>query len=150
MESLDCVLQRMALMFFLPTPSQNLRLHDTIKWKHFPRYWPFVRGCNSPHKGQSRGALIVFFDLRLNIRLGRQTLNWWFETPSLSVWRRCNDLGIHFLALVAIWFLMQDFNKNEIVLFTFLARSLIENHICRYFNVLYDVTIAEYFIMIVN
>ena len=29
---------------------------DVIKWKHFPRYWPFVRGIhrspvNSPHKG---------------------------------------------------------------------------------------------------
>ena len=38
--------------------------HDeVIKWKHFPRYWPFVRGIhrstvNSPHKGQWRGALI--------------------------------------------------------------------------------------------
>ena len=30
---------------------------DVIKWKHIPRYWPFVRGIhrspvNSPHKGQ--------------------------------------------------------------------------------------------------
>ena len=30
---------------------------DVIKWKHFPRYWPFVRGTHrwpedSPHKGQ--------------------------------------------------------------------------------------------------
>ena len=30
---------------------------DVIKWKHFPRYWPFVRGIhrspvNSRHKGQ--------------------------------------------------------------------------------------------------
>ena len=39
-------------------------LHDdAIKWKHFPRYWPFVRGIhrspvNSPHKGHSRGALM--------------------------------------------------------------------------------------------
>ena len=39
-------------------------LHDDIiRWKHFPRYWPFVRGIhrspvNSPHKGQWRGALI--------------------------------------------------------------------------------------------
>ena len=39
-------------------------MHDgVIKWKHFPRYWPFVRGIhrypvNSPHKGQWRGALI--------------------------------------------------------------------------------------------
>ena len=36
---------------------------DVIKWKHFPSYWPFVRGIhrspvNSPHKGQWRGALI--------------------------------------------------------------------------------------------
>ena len=35
---------------------------DVIKWKHFPRYWLFVRGIhrspvNSPHKGQWRGAL---------------------------------------------------------------------------------------------
>ena len=30
---------------------------DAIKWKHFPRYWPFVRD-DSPHKGQWRGALI--------------------------------------------------------------------------------------------
>ena len=34
-----------------------------MKWKHFPRYWPFVRRIhrspvNSPHKGQWRGALI--------------------------------------------------------------------------------------------
>ena len=36
---------------------------DVIKWKHFPCYWPFVRGIhrspvNSPHKGQWRGALV--------------------------------------------------------------------------------------------
>ena len=36
---------------------------DVIKWKHFLRYWPFVRGnhrspVNSPHKGQWRVALM--------------------------------------------------------------------------------------------
>ena len=36
---------------------------DAIKWKHFPRYWPFVRGIhwspvNSLHKGQWRRALM--------------------------------------------------------------------------------------------
>ena len=40
-----------------------LQHDDVIKWKHFPRYWPFVRGIhrspeNSPHKGQWRGALM--------------------------------------------------------------------------------------------
>ena len=40
----------------------HCKLHDDVmKWKHFPRYWPFVRGIhrwpvNSPHKGQWRGA----------------------------------------------------------------------------------------------
>ena len=52
---------------------------DVIKWKHFPRYWPFVRGMhqspvNSPHKGQWRWG-------------------WWFETPSCPLWRHCNDMG---------------------------------------------------------
>ena len=36
---------------------------DVIKWKHFPRNWPFVREIhrspvNCPHKGQWRGALM--------------------------------------------------------------------------------------------
>ena len=36
---------------------------DVIKWKHFPRYRPLVRGIhrspvNSPHKGRWRGALM--------------------------------------------------------------------------------------------
>ena len=36
---------------------------DVVKWKHFPRYWPFVRWIhrspvNSPHKGQWGGALM--------------------------------------------------------------------------------------------
>ena len=37
--------------------------HDVIKWKHFPRYCPFVREIhrspvNSPHKGQWREVLV--------------------------------------------------------------------------------------------
>ena len=43
--------------------SGNRKHDDVIKWKHFPRYWPFVRGIhrspvNSPHKGQWCGALV--------------------------------------------------------------------------------------------
>ena len=39
----------------------NTRHDDVIKWKHFPCYWPFVRGShrspvNSAHKGQWREA----------------------------------------------------------------------------------------------
>ena len=34
----------------------------------------------------------VFFDLRLNKRLSKQPWGWWFETPSWSLWRQCNEL----------------------------------------------------------
>ena len=32
----------------------------------------------------------VFFDLRLNKRLSKQSWGWWFETPSHPLWRYCN------------------------------------------------------------
>ena len=68
-------------------------------WRHqmerFSRYWLFVRGIhrspvNSPHKGQWRGALIFFY-LHLNKRLSKHLWSRWFETPSRSLWRHCND-----------------------------------------------------------
>ena len=43
------------------------KIHDdVIKCKHYPRYWPFVRGIhrwpvNSPHEGQWRRGLIFSF-----------------------------------------------------------------------------------------
>ena len=33
----------------------------------------------------------VFFDLRLNKRLNKQPWGCWFETPSWSLWRHCNE-----------------------------------------------------------
>ena len=58
--------------------SDNLLHDDVIKWKHFPRYRPFVRGIhrspvNSPHKGQWRRALMfslicVWINGRVNNR----------------------------------------------------------------------------------
>ena len=67
-----------------------------IKWKHFSRYWPSVRGIhrspvNSPHKGQWRWwSFGVFFDLRLNKRWSKQSCSWWFEMPSRPLWRHWN------------------------------------------------------------
>ena len=52
---------------------------DVIKWKHFPRYWPFLRGI---HRSPVTG--------RLNTRLSKQWWGWWFETPLLPLWRHCN------------------------------------------------------------
>ena len=49
-------------------PYSSLRCcssHDVIKWKHFPRYWPFVwwihrSPVNSPLKGQWRRAFLWY------------------------------------------------------------------------------------------
>ena len=71
----------------LPSSSTPLDLpHDDVtKWKHFPRYWPLVRGIhrwpvNSPHKGQWRRALI--FPLKLT------GTNIWANNPEASDLRR--------------------------------------------------------------
>ena len=57
----------LAKCFFIAYPVQLVLVYvnhdDVIKWKHFPRNWPFVREIhrspvNFPHKGQWRGALM--------------------------------------------------------------------------------------------
>ena len=34
----------------------------------------------------------VFFDLRLNKGLSKQSWSWWFDSPSHPLWRHCNGL----------------------------------------------------------
>ena len=45
----------------------------------FPTQRPVTRGFD------------VFFDLRPNKRLSKQSWGWWFETLSCSLWRHCNE-----------------------------------------------------------
>ena len=53
-----------ALVLHITQHTNIAQTHDdVIQWKHFPRYWTFVRGIhrspvNSPHKGQWRGTLM--------------------------------------------------------------------------------------------
>ena len=44
-----------------------------------------------PHQGQWSGALMFSLICALNKRLNKQSWGWWFETPSRSLWRHCND-----------------------------------------------------------
>ena len=74
-------------------------LHDdVIEWKHFPRYRPFARGIHrvpgefSAQRPVTR-SFDVFLDLRLNIRLSKQSWGWWFETLSRPLWRQCNIIN---------------------------------------------------------
>ena len=51
----------------------------------------------------------VFFDLRLNKRLSKQSWGWWFETPSCSLWRHRNGW-----CGAVIWFQKQSTPHNVI------------------------------------
>ena len=69
---------------------------DIMKWKHFPRFWPFVWGIhqspvNSPHKGQWHRPLMFSLICALNKQLSKQSWDWWFETPSHLLWCHCKD-----------------------------------------------------------
>ena len=82
--------------------SENPYIHDdVIKWKHFPRYSPFVQGIhrsplNSPHKGQWRGALMhslicVLIDVWENNR----------EASDLRCYHAHYDVTLMFLSILS-------------------------------------------------
>ena len=88
--------------------------YDVIKWKHFPRYWHFLRVIHrSPVDFPWRPAMRSFddfFDLRLNNRLGKQWRHRWFETPLCSLWRHCNgkEEDIHTVQYALTKFIMKS------------------------------------------
>ena len=88
---------------------------DVIKWKHFPRFWPFVRGIhrspvNSPHKGQWRGALMF--------PLIRAWINSYLRR---SLWRHCNDCGLNLIQLNGPWVKSPIGYSNGFFLLNFVA-----------------------------
>ena len=52
---------------------------------------------DSPHKGQWCRA---FLDLHLNKQFSKQSRWRWFEMPSHSLWRHCNELSAYFLGCI--------------------------------------------------
>ena len=86
-------------------------IYVLLKWKHISRHWPFVQGIHRfdrwiPRtKGKWRGAVMFFFFyLCSNKRLSKQSRRWWFETPSLSLWRHCNGkLSMNTLTRAQFW-----------------------------------------------
>ena len=70
--------------------------NDVIKRKYFPRYWHFVMRIHrspvdSPHERPVTRSFAVFFDVRLNKRLSKQSRHRWFETPSRSLKLHSNE-----------------------------------------------------------
>ena len=81
--------------------------HDTLSigpmpepwWRHqMETFFALLALCvrNSPVTGEFltqrpvTWSFDVFFDLRPNKRLSKQSWDWWFEMPSRSLWRHCN------------------------------------------------------------
>ena len=47
-----------------------------------------------PAQRPAKRSFDVFFDLRLNTPLGKQSLGWWVETPPRSFWRHSNIIAM--------------------------------------------------------
>ena len=81
----------------------KLKFHSKLKlswWRHqMETYSSLLAICvgNSlvpgefPAQRPMTRSFEVFFDLRLNIRLSKQSWGRWFETQSCPLWRQCND-----------------------------------------------------------
>ena len=109
-------------------------MHDgVIKWKHFPRYWPFVRGIhrspvNSTHKGQWRGALmfsLIWINAWVNNReagdLRRHSAHYDVIVMELTIWVTpwiwklyMAITTLKFQALLFIYTYLLDWHMNEI------------------------------------
>ena len=91
--------RNMRVMVFASVP-ESVPCHAVISWwRHqMETFFALLASCagNTPVSGEfptqrpvSRG-FDIFFDLRLNKRLSKQSWGWWFETLSCSSWRHCN------------------------------------------------------------
>ena len=80
----------------------NIGRLDFAWWRH--QMWTFFAllalcAGNSPVTGEfpAKGLVTlsfdIFFELRRNKRLIQQSKGRWFETPSRSLWRHCNEMS---------------------------------------------------------
>ena len=70
----------------------------------------------------------VFFDMCLNKWLSKQPWGWWFETPSWSLWRQCNEIALLMLLSFGIIFIdiMSTYNgiKRIHIMFNMYHRQM--------------------------
>ena len=108
---------------------------DVIKWKHFPRYSPFVRGIHrspviSPHKGQWRGALMF--------SLTCAWINGWVNNRKIGDLRRHhghNDVTI----MAPLYHWLSNMNQSSVTYCTLYSVNVVEEtggnetrHTCRW------------------
>ena len=87
---------------------------------HFPRLLALCVGnslitSELPTHRPVTQSFDVFFDLRLNKRLCKQSWGWWIEIPSRPLWRHCNvtlhwhyDVGKCYQILFSEWLMVHN------------------------------------------
>ena len=103
------VMRQMALFIWMTNISrksfgpqvESTKQNDVIKWKHFPRYWPSVRGF---HKGNPQVTGWVPSQRPVTRSFVFSLISAWTngwtnngdagETPSRSLWHHCNILRL--------------------------------------------------------
>ena len=84
----------------------------TAWWSHLMKTFSALLAIcagNSPVPGEFpkqrpvMWSFDVFFDLRLNKRLSKQSWGWWFETLSRPLWRHCNGQPLTDAAATQLW-----------------------------------------------
>ena len=103
---LEATLDRMIVHYSVQkTPIQKYTFNHChlvhTWWRHQMETLPVLLAIctgNSPVTGEFptqrpvTGSFDVFFDLRLNEPLSKQSLGWWFETPSRPLCRHSNQI----------------------------------------------------------
>ena len=59
-----------------------------------PLWWNSPVTGESPSQRPVSQSFDIFFYLRLNKRLSKQSRRWWFETPSRPLWLHCYEVPV--------------------------------------------------------
>ena len=81
-----------ASRFFICVPSHMMKSsNENIFRVTGPLCGEFTGPGEFPTQRPVTRSFDVFFDLRLNRRLSKQSRGWWFDSPAWSLWRNRND-----------------------------------------------------------
>ena len=87
-------LQQVPLQTYKHNSNSHTHTHEFTWWRQqmeiFPASLAIFVIWQIPAQRLVTRSLGVFFDLRLNKRLNKQSQGWWFETLSCPLWRHCN------------------------------------------------------------
>ena len=109
-------------------------------WRHqMETFSTLLAICEFPAQRPVTQRFYVFFDLRLNNRLSKQSWGWWFETLSRPLWRHCNVFRFSHMFTIRninllphkVWVL------QTVVNIAVIASYLILGHLFRFIAVLY-------------